>query len=449
MNILVVDDEDMQRELLRGFLAHQGHSVLTAGDGEEALSIFKSEPIQLVLLDQKMPGMNGEEVLARMKEENPLIHAIMITAYGDIDTAVNIMKLGADDFIEKPVDLTALLEKIEDIEQQIAIDEDAEHVNKAIIKTEEAPLPIKIIAKSRAMKEVLSMARRVAKAPWTVLIRGETGTGKELVAQLIHLLSPRKNAPFIEVNCAAIPETLFESELFGHEKGAFTGASSMRRGRFELAHRGTLFLDEVGELPLTLQPKLLRAIQEKKISRVGSERDIEIDVRVIAATNRNLKQMAETGQFREDLYYRLNVLEIHIPPLRQRKEDINALLDFFLDKYKLGPIQFSPEAKDVLIKYPFPGNVRELEHIVQRTITLARSSIIKPSDLPPELRRHQAETQGTLNERLEALEKEMIISALEKTNWVQTRAAEQLGISERVLRYKMGKHKIKRPDKDS
>ncbi len=447
MNILIVDDEEMQRELLKGFLKHQGYNVLTAKNGEEALKIFSSEPIQLVLLDQKMPGLKGEEVLERMKKENPLIRAIMITAYGDVDTAVSVMKLGADDFIEKPVDLTALLEKIENIERELEVEEDAEHVNSKI-EEEPGPLPIKIVAQSRAMKEVLSMARRVAKAPWTVLIRGETGTGKELIARLIHLLSPRKNSPFIEVNCAAIPETLFESELFGHEKGAFTGATSMRKGRFELAHRGTLFLDEVGELPINLQPKLLRAIQEKKISRVGSERDIEIDVRLIAATNRDLKQMVENGQFREDLYYRLNVLEIEIPPLRQRKEDIPALVEFFLEKYKLGPIRFSPEAMDVIIKYPFPGNVRELEHIIQRTVTLARGPVIKPSDLPPELRRHQAETQGSLNERLEALEKEMILSALEKANWVQTKAAEQLGISERVLRYKMNKHGIKKPNRE-
>jgi len=448
MNILIVDDEEMQRELLKGFLEHQGYNVFTAKDGEEALKIFSSEPIQLVLLDQKMPGLKGEEVLERMKKENPLVRAIMITAYGDVDTAVTVMKLGADDFIEKPVDLTNLLNKIETIEREIGVEEDAEHVSSTI-EEEKGPLPIKIVAQSRAMKEVLSMARRVANSPWTVLIRGETGTGKELIARLIHLLSPRKDAPFIEVNCAAIPETLFESELFGHEKGAFTGATSMRKGRFELAHRGTLFLDEVGELPINLQPKLLRAIQEKRISRVGSERDIEIDVRLIAATNRDLKQMVENGQFREDLYYRLNVLEIEIPPLRQRKEDIPALVEFFLEKYKLGPVKFSPEAMDVIIKYPFPGNVRELEHIIQRTVTLARGSIIRPSDLPPELRRHQAETQGSLNERLEALEKEMIISALEKTNWVQTKAAEQLGISERVLRYKMNKHGIKRPNRNS
>ncbi len=441
MKILIVDDEPDQRELLKGFLENQGYDVLCAADGREAISLFRKEPIQVVLLDQRMPDMNGEEVLEKIKEINPLVRAMMITAYGAVNTAVNVMKLGADDFLEKPVDLSVLLEKIQTLEQKISVEEDVNAVEDSVSLSS---LPINIVAESPEMKEVLSMARRVADTPWSVLIRGETGTGKELMARLIHLLSPRSDGPYVEVNCAAIPENLFESELFGHEKGAFTGAVSRRRGKFEMAREGTLFLDEIGELPPALQPKLLRALQEKKICRVGSEKDLETDVRVIAATNRDLKKLAEKGSFREDLYYRLNVFEIDIPPLRNRKQDIPALVKFFMERYSTRPMELSPEAMDILIKYPLPGNVRELEHIVQRAVTLSRGRVIKPMDLPPEIRHYQAISTGTLNERLEAVERETILSALEKAGGVQTAAARMLGISERVLRYKMAKHGIRR-----
>ncbi len=441
MKILIVDDEPDQREILRGFLEKQGYDVLCAADGQEAVTLFKREPVQLVLLDHRMPGMKGDEVLKILKEINPLIRVIMITAYGAVNTAVKVMKLGADDFLEKPVDLSSLLEKIQILEQKISIDEDVHAVEDSVSLSS---LPINIVAESPEMKAVLSMAHRVADTPWTVLIKGETGTGKELLARLIHLLSPRNDGPFIEVNCAAIPENLFESELFGHEKGAFTGAVARRRGRFEMARSGTLFLDEIGELPLPLQPKLLRALQEKRISRVGSEKDIETDVRVVAATNRDLKRLTEEGIFREDLYYRLNVFEIEIPPLRSRKKDIPALVNYFMERYQTRPVKLSPEAMDILIKYPLPGNVRELEHIIQRAVTLSRGQVIKPMDLPPEIRHYQAVSTGTLNERLEAVEKETILSALEKAEGVQTKAAQMLGISERVLRYKMAKHGIKR-----
>jgi transcriptional regulator with GAF, ATPase, and Fis domain len=275
------------------------------------------------------------------------------------------------------------------------------------------------------------------------MIQGETGTGKELIARLIHLLSSRRDNPFLELNCAAIPENLFESELFGHEKGAFTGATNRRRGRFELAHGGALFLDEIGEMPLSLQPKLLRALQEKRISRVGSEGDINVDVRLISATNRNLKKMCEEEKFREDLYFRIKVLEIEIPPLRNRREDIPTLVEFFMERYADRSVRLASETLDVLIKYPYPGNVRELENIIQRTVTLARGQVIRPTDLPEEIRHHQTDTQGTLAERLDVLERKMIISALEKSDWIQTKAAELLGISERVLRYKMKKYHLK------
>jgi two-component system, NtrC family, response regulator AtoC len=440
MKILIVDDESSQRDLLRGFLANQGYDVLTAADGEEACSLFSREPIQLAILDHRMPGLTGEEVLKKLKALNPMVHAIIITAYGNVDTAVTTIKLGADDFLEKPVDLSVLLQKIQQIEGQVVIEEDVASVNEAI---ETSTLPLKIVAQSPAMKRVLALARKIAQSSWTVLIGGETGTGKELLAHLIHLLSPRGDNAFIEVNCAAIPENLFESELFGHEKGAFTGAIGRRRGHFEIAHGGTLFLDEITEMPLVLQPKLLHVLQEKRFSRIGGEKPIDVDIRLISATNRNLKKMVEDGTFREDLYYRIKVLEVEIPPLRQRREDIPALIQLFLDRYSTQPIRFSLEARDALVKYPYPGNVRELEHIVQRAITFARGQLIALPDLPEEIRHHQSTTQGTLAENLEAMEKEMLLDALEKSSWVQTRAAAFLGISERVLRYKMKKYDLK------
>ncbi len=440
MNILIVDDEAIQRDMLRGFLENKGYTILSASNGKEALKLFEREYVHLVILDKRMPGLTGDEVLEKMKALNPMVRAFMITAYSDVNTAVSVMKLGADEYLEKPVDLPTLLEKIHCVEQQIAMDEDVAAVEETV---DESPLPLKIVAKSQAMKEVLSLVRRIAKSPFSVLIQGETGTGKELVARLIHLLSKRRDNPFIEVNCAAIPDNLFESELFGHEKGAFTGAVNMRRGRFELAHGGTLFLDEIGEMPVSLQPKLLRSLQENKISRVGSETNMDLDVRLISATNRILKTMCDEKKFREDLYFRIKVLEINIPPLRQRRQDITALVDFFLERYADQKVKFSKEALDSLIKYPFPGNIRELENMVQRTVTLSRGQLIQPTDLPEEIRHHQATSQGTLTERLEAVEKEMLLSALEKSRWIQTRAADLLGISERVLRYKMKKYDTK------
>jgi len=442
MKILIVDDDPNQRELLSGFLDNQGYGTLTASDGEMALQLLEREAVQLVLLDHRMPGLTGDVVLAKIREMNPTLRVIMITAFGDVDTAVTAMKLGAWEFFEKPVDLSLLLKRIQKAEQAVAVDEDVAAVEEAV---EESPLPLKIVAESQAMKDVLSLVRRMAGSEWPVLVSGETGTGKQLVAYLISLLSPRSDAPFLVVNCAAIPENLFESELFGHLKGAFTGASNNRRGRFELSDGGTLMLDEIGEMPLSLQPKLLRAVQDGKISRVGSENESHVDVRLISVTNRDLKTMVAEGQFRDDLFYRIRVLEVEIPPLRHRREDIPALLDFFLDRYAPSQLRFTPEAVDLLLKYPFPGNVRELEHMVQRTVTLTRGRSIAQDDLPDEIRHFQAVTRGgTLQERLEAVEREMIISALEKSDWVQTRAAERLGISERVLRYKMKKDGIRK-----
>ncbi|RJP45542.1 MAG: sigma-54-dependent Fis family transcriptional regulator [Desulfobacteraceae bacterium] len=444
MKILVIDDEPLQCDLLKGFLEKNGFSVQTAHTGADALQRFREGAFPLVLLDHRLPDMNGDEILERIKAVNPFVRSIMITAYSSVDTAVRVMKLGADDFLEKPVDLEKLLDKIRMISQSVMVEQEASKVADAV---SDGPLPVKIIAESPEMKNVLSLIRRVAPTPFSVLIRGETGTGKELVARLIHLLSPRKDHPFVEVNCAAIPENLFESELFGHEKGSFTGANAARRGRFELANAGTLFLDEIGELPHHLQAKMLRVLQENKISRVGSEADIPVDVRVITATNRDLKSLVTSGKFREDLFYRLKVFDIEIPALRQRRHDIPALVESFMERYGFNNFQMDPGAMDALIKYAFPGNVRELEHIIQRTVTLARGSRITVRDLPEEVRYHGvAETGGPTN-RLEAVEREMIMTALEKYDWNQSRAADSLGISERVLRYKMKKYLIISPKK--
>jgi len=443
VKILIVDDETTQAELLKGFLQKQGYEALAASHPEKALEIFEQEPIWLVLLDHKMPGLTGCELLTRLKKINPHVKVIMITAYGEVGLAVEAMKLGAEDFLEKPIVLEELLTRIKRLEEEYFTEQDVKETFEDL-EERETPLPLEIVTESPRMKEIISTVRRVAPTPWPVLIRGETGTGKEIIARLIHLLSSRAERPFIEVNCAAIPENLFESELFGHERGAFTGASHTKRGRFELAHTGTIFLDEVGELPLNLQPKLLRVLQEGKFSRLGGEKDIEVDVRIISATNRDLKKMIEEGLFREDLYYRLNVFEIELPPLRERKEDIPKLIELFTRRYALHPVTYSPEATDYLLKYPYPGNIRELEHIIQRTVTLARGRVIRPEDLPEEVRRYRRLRSGPLEERLAALEREMILEALEKTGWVQTRAAELLGISERVLRYKMAKHGLKK-----
>ncbi len=443
MRILIVDDEQMQRDMLAGFLEKQGYEIYTASGGGEALRLFESEPIQLVLLDHRMEDMNGDEVLRRMREQSPLVRAIMITAFGSVQTAVRVMQLGADDCLEKPVDLEALLAKITQIETDIAVEDEATELTRSIT---ERDIPVALIGSSRTMSEVLSLVYRVAPTEWNVLVTGETGTGKELIAHLIHLVSEKKDGPFVPVNCAAIPENLFESELFGHEKGSFTDASSRRFGKFEQASGGTIFLDEIGEVPLPMQAKLLRTLQEKKISRVGGNDDISVNVRVVAATNKNLKQMIQDERFREDLYFRLKVFELSLPPLRERRDDIPPLVEHFLEKHSTRQLRFAPEAMDQLVKYDFPGNVRELEHLVQRLVTLTRSTLIKQSDLPKEIREREM-SGGLLSERLARVEKSMLLSALETCGWVQTKAAEMLGISERVLRYKMKKAGIKSKEK--
>lgn len=442
MQVLIIDDEQDQRSMLSGFLRRNGFQVLPAADGQAGLDLYREHPVDVVLLDQKMPGLSGAETLKRLRGINPLVKVIMITAHGAIATAVDAMKLGAVDFIEKPVDLRSLLKTLEEIREQELV-----RLDVGMIDQLESPArPFTVIGNGQALHRVMSIIQRAAPHAWPVLLRGETGTGKELFARMVHALSPRRDQPFIEVNCAAIPETLFESELFGHEKGAFTGADRSRPGRFEDADGGTLFLDEIGELPLLLQAKLLRVLQERKVARVGSSQQRSVDVRVVAASNSNLLQMVQHQDFREDLYYRLNVFEVEIPPLRQRKEDIPDLISFFLSKYGMDAYQFSTAAMDRLLKYDYPGNVRELEHLVQRTTALSRHRLIQESDLPAEVRQQHSNnnSDSSLTARVAAVEKQMLLEALQAHGGVQVKAADSLGISERVLRYKLGKYNIER-----
>ena len=444
MDILIVDDEQEQRELLGGFLHKQDYEVYLAADARKAEELVRQRNIDLALLDHRLPDINGDELLVRLKEINPLLKFIMITAFGAVETAVRVMRSGADYFFEKPVDLNQLLEQIRCLEQQVLVDRDSAEIDRTL--EDNSDLPLKLAGSSRALREMLSVIRRAAPTPWTVLIRGETGTGKELVARLLHLLSPRSDNPFVAINCAAMPENLVESELFGHEKGAFTGAAGRRKGHFELAAGGTLFLDEIGELPIGTQAKLLRALQEKRITRLGGEKEIEIDIRLLAATNRDLNEMVQAGKFREDLFYRLKVIEIELPPLRERREDIPELIDAILERHGLNDIEFARDALNALARYHFPGNIRELEHIIQRTTAMARNPVIRATDLPTEIRFPEKNSDaGCLEERLLQVERRMLLEALEKNDWVQTRAAESLGISERVLRYKISKHGIYRP----
>lgn len=444
--ILVIEDEKIQREILKEFLESKGFPVEVAESGETGLEILEKNPIDIVLLDEKLPGISGTEVLKKLREKYPHITVIMITAFGTIEHAVNAMKLGAYDYLVKPIHFGALLYSLERAREKIQLKKEVE-VLKARLR--EKFKVENIIYSSGKMEEVMSLVARVSETDATVLVTGESGTGKELIANAIHYNSKRRDGPFIKVSIAALPETLIESELFGYERGAFTGAERRRIGRFESAQGGTIFLDEVGDLPPGTQVKLLRVLQERTIERLGSNVPIKVDVRVIAATNRDLYKLVEEGKFREDLYYRLNVIRIHIPPLRERKEDIPALVEYFINKFRERegkPIKgITKEALDLLLKYNYPGNVRELENIIERAVVLSRDEYITTRDLPFQVLAYSEEkTELPLPKRLELIEKQLIIDSLERNNWVQTKAASELGISERVLRYKMEKYGIKK-----
>lgn len=440
--MLVIDDDAGQRTALGGFLRKLGYRVLTAGSGEEGLSVAEREgPVHVVLSDIRMPGMDGVEVLRRIRAANPEVAVVLMTAFGTIPQAVEAIKIGAWDYLSKPLDLDEVRVKLVQIEREFGLDADED-------LEESLPEHRGIIAESAAMKEVLSVLARAAQSDATILLLGESGTGKSRIAEWIHQSSARKNKPFVAVSCAALPETLIESELFGFERGAFTGADRARPGRFETADGGTLFLDEIGDVPLPTQIKLLRVLQERVVERLGeSGRPRRVDVRIVAATNRDLPELIRVGRFREDLFYRLNVVSVEIPPLRDRRADIPLLIAHFLAKHtpsgKTPPI-LSPPAQSILLHYHYPGNVRELENAIERAIILARGDVIRPVDLPPAMTRpaNVPPVGDALPDAVENLERQLILEALRDADGVQTRAAERLGITERNLRYKLRKYRI-------
>jgi DNA-binding NtrC family response regulator len=449
--ILVMDDEEGERRRIEEYLVQKGYDVLAVARVDDAVGAIRRDRYDVFLTDCNIPGVDALRTSDEARKINPDLAVIIMTSFGTIETAVKAIKAGAYDYLPKPVDLDQLVVLISRIsERQNLIRENIElrEQLKERYKFDE------IVSASSAMEEVLNLAGRVASSNATVLLRGESGTGKELVAKAIHYHSPRAGFPLIKVNCAALPETLLESELFGHEKGAFTGASAKRTGRFEAADKGTLFLDEIGELTPAMQVKLLRVLQEHEFERLGGNQTIKTDVRIITATNRDIEKAIREGKFREDLYYRLNVVSLVIPPLRERKEDIPALLDHFIAKYSKENNKritgISAEARDMLMRYSYPGNVRELENIIERAVVLSRKEVITSADLPIPVRTVLAEEalqgqelKGSLNETLDTVERGLILEALKESGGTQTRAAEKLGISERVLRYKLKKYKIK------
>ena len=442
-NILIVDDEDIQREMLGGYLEKKGYDVQLASSGSMALDIIIASTVDIMITDQKMPEMSGIELAAKVREEHPNISVLIMTAFGSVDDAVQAMKKGVEDYLTKPINLEELELNLDRILEKRQLVRENEWLKEQVRK---APDVKGIVYISEAMEGVMSRAARAAESHATVLITGESGTGKELVARAIHEISDRKEEPFVTVNCSAVPESLIESELFGHEKGAFTGADRHRTGRFEQADGGTLFLDEIGEIPLHVQVKLLRVLQERSFERVGGNETISVDVRIITATNRNLDDEVEKGTFRQDLFYRLNVVGIELPPLRDRKSDIPVLVEYFIKLYAKNHAKtiysLTPEALDCLIKYPFPGNVRELGNIIEQAIVLSRGDIITIRDLPLRICTGEEKLKGNLSleENVAELERTSLRKALRETGGNKSAAARSLGISERKIRYMLKKY---------
>ena len=439
-HILIVDDDSAQRSLITSFLASQGFITSPAASGEEALTMLGQDSYDMMISDVRMTGISGLETLRRARMQHATLPVLLVTAYADIREAVDAIRDGALNYLAKPIDLDELL---------IAVQNAIGIAKPPGIRLEhEQKLPAGIVAQSPAMLALFRDAALVASSDSRVLISGESGVGKEVLADVIHTWSHRSNGPLVKVNCAAIPENLLESELFGHEKGAFTGATSARLGRFEQASGGTLFLDEIAELSLSLQAKLLRAIEDSRIHRVGSNREIQVDTRILAASNKVLEDEVKAGRFRDDLFYRLNVIELVIPPLRERSEDILLLANRFLEEFSHGRCRLSPAVSDCLTGYQWPGNVRELRNVMERAALLARGELILPEQLPPRLRDRQPIHADRLDlihgdkaEKLEDQEKQAILEALRKHNFNRSETARALGISRRTLLYKLQKWK--------
>jgi len=448
--ILLIEDDPNQRELLANYLETKGYQVFQAEDGRKGLKLAEQSTPDLILMDYKLPDIDGGNLLAELKKMLVLPPIIVITAFGSVETAVTALKKGAFHYLTKPINLHELLHLIEKALKEQKLERELKKLKQEL---SQAPFPKsdKFIAESPAMKQLLLLLKKVAQTDATVLILGESGTGKELIAEMVHELSLRKENPLVRINCAAIPKGLLESELFGHEKGAFTGAVKSKQGLFEIANKGSIFLDEIGDMDLELQAKLLRVLQNNTFTRVGGTKEIHVDVRIIAATNKNLEELVKKGLFREDLFWRLNVFALNVPPLRKRKEDIVPLARFFCQKfgrkYQKNVEGLSQEAIKLLLTHDFPGNVRELENVIERAVILAENNLILPEDLPPYLQTHSSHSLQQLMtlplpEAIKRLEQIRIVEALKKHKNVKTKAAEELGISERVLRYKLEKMQI-------
>ncbi|MGE3411116.1 MAG: sigma-54-dependent transcriptional regulator [Dehalococcoidia bacterium] len=449
--VLVVDDDESLRRVVEFNLQEEGYRVLTATDGPEGWRLFQAEPVDLVLTDVRMPEMDGIELLTRVKTMQPDLPVIMLTAHGSIDSAVGAMKLGASDYLTKPFNRDQLRAAVRKALEVAALTSENRYLREVIADRLSFA---NMIAGSRAMRAVTDTAGRVAQSDATVLLEGESGTGKELLAKAIHFHGTRAREPFVTINCGAIPEQLLESELFGHRRGSFTGAVGDKRGKFEAADGGTIFLDEIGDLPAQLQVKILRVLQEREIDKVGDTRPLKVNVRVVAATNRDLEKMVSDGTFRDDLYYRLAVVSIRMPPLRERADDIPLLVDHFLEKHtqRLGRGRPTVE-KDVysaLNLYGWPGNIRELENVIERALALDRDGVIGLDDLPERLRSREHRVANLRMElpdegvSLEEVERELLLASLEKHNWNQTRAAAFLNITRSTLLYRMQKFHLER-----
>jgi two-component system NtrC family response regulator len=451
--ILVVDDEENLRRVTQLKLQQAGYEAMTASDGAQALEVLAKHPQDLVLTDLKMPGMSGIELLQKIKEEYPEVVVIVVTAYGTIESAVEAMRLGAYDYIIKPVNADALKLIVSRALEHHRLQEEVRNLRSAIDRKFGFE---SIIGKSKNLLSTLENASRAAQADSTVLVRGETGTGKELLAKAIHFNSPRRDRPFIVINCGAIPKELLESELFGHTKGSFTGALANKQGKIEMADQGSLFLDEIGEMPLDLQVKLLRLIQEREIERIGAAAPTKVNVRIIAATHRNLQAMVEDGAFREDLYYRLNVIPLTLPPLRERPDDIPELVAIFFEKFKQRLNRPGLKLPPALLPYfsfhRWPGNVRELENVIERLVVLCPGDEVSVTDLPDFLVRERPAMEAIQLElppqgiSIEAVERELVLRALQRFNWNQTKAAEFLDISRKMLIYRMEKFNLRKDD---